>query len=290
MAWTQSGSEHIRERPIKCRRRNWQKVHTDDIVEVLMESLKDLKSESLESVLTQWDSAWESVKQKLAPLRISKKSTAIKRRQWMSKALSGKLKEPELFQEKVHNVVEPLLNTERWETKQRRVPQFYIEDAVLNARITQFADDVNLVTKGESAEEAVSNMNEALEQFERTERSAPALEKLGWPKWDDMQEKRRVDFVTKIFKTGEPEVLKDRFPSALKGDMVTRAMTRGELWEPPAAPGIGEKPFGVWAPRVYNAGLRMSGAGALVPRPILRRAAPARRRRGSTPKSPKSSE
>ena len=35
-----------------------------------------------------------------------------------------------------------------------------------------------------------------------------------------------------------------------------RPNARGEIWEPPAAPGIGERTFGVWAPRVLNAGLR----------------------------------
>ena len=91
----------------------------------------------------------------------------------------------------------------------------------------------------------------------RTERSAPARDRLGWPAWEDSRRGKQSDFVKKVFRIGEPKVLKERFPGPLQGDMVTRAIKRGELWEPPAAPGIYEKSFGVWAPRVYNDSLRV---------------------------------
>ena len=91
----------------------------------------------------------------------------------------------------------------------------------------------------------------------RTERSAPARDRLGWPAWEDSRRERQSGFVERVFRTGEPKVLKERFPGPLQGDMVTRAIKRGELWEPPAAPGIYEKSFGVWAPRVYNDSLRV---------------------------------
>ena len=64
-----------------------------------------------------------------------------------------------------------------------------------------------------------------------------------------------VPTVEKIFKNGEPKVLNDRFPSPIRGDVVTRAIKRGELCEPPGY-GLDEKSFGVWAPRVYNESLR----------------------------------
>ena len=90
----------------------------------------------------------------------------------------------------------------------------------------------------------------------RKERSAPALAKLGWPAWAESRNTKQSEFVGKVFQTSEPKVLKKRFPGPLQGDMTTRAIKRGELYEPPAGPGISEKSFSVWAPRIYNEMLR----------------------------------
>ena len=65
-----------------------------------------------------------------------------------------------------------------------------------------------------------------------------------------------MQFVERICETSEPKVLKERIPEPLQGAMTTRAIKRGELWEPPAGSGIRTKAFGVWAPRVYNMSLR----------------------------------
>lgn len=90
----------------------------------------------------------------------------------------------------------------------------------------------------------------------RMERSAPALAEVGWPTWSDSRETKQKQFVENIFETSEPKVLKQRFPNPLQGDMTTRAIERGELWEPPALPGISTKSFSVWAPRLHNEPLR----------------------------------
>ena len=90
----------------------------------------------------------------------------------------------------------------------------------------------------------------------RMGRSAPALAKLGWPTWAESRHTKQSEFVGKIFQTSEPKVLKKRFPGPLQGGMTTRAIKRGELDEPPAGPGISEKSFSVWAPRIHNEMLR----------------------------------
>ena len=91
------------------------------------------------------------------------------------------------------------------------------------------------------------------------ERTAPALEKLGWPALPEIHRRKQAEFVMSIFKRRQPEVLQERLPGPLQGSMETRAIARGELWEPPATPGIGEKTFGVWAPRIINEELRRQG-------------------------------
>ena len=98
--------------------------------------------------------------------------------------------------------------------------------------------------------------NRAARMICKMERTGPALEKLGWPTWVESRRNKRMQFVEKIFRTGQPKVLKERFSEPLSGAMATRAIRRGELWEPPSGPGINQKSFGIWAPRVYNEYLR----------------------------------
>ena len=86
----------------------------------------------------------------------------------------------------------------------------------------------------------------------KSERSAPALEKLKWDQWEERKDKRQKTFVTKIYERKEPEILYKRIPGKLQGSMQTRAMARGELEEPGAKLEIGEQAFGIWAPRLLN--------------------------------------
>ena len=98
--------------------------------------------------------------------------------------------------------------------------------------------------------------NRAARMICRMERTGPALDKLGWPTWLEGWRRKQMQFVEKIFRTGQPKVLKERFSDPLDGAMATRAIRRGELWEPPSGSGINQKSFSVWAPQVYNEYLR----------------------------------
>ena len=94
--------------------------------------------------------------------------------------------------------------------------------------------------------------NRMLRMAAREKRSAPARKKLERPEWDDREEAIREKFVAKVYYGGEPEVLRELFPEKLKGNMQTRAMSRGELEEPQNWSSIGGKAFRVWAPQVIN--------------------------------------
>ena len=98
--------------------------------------------------------------------------------------------------------------------------------------------------------------NRAARMICRMERTGPALEKLGWPTWLESRRNKRMQFVEKSPRTGQPKVLKERFSDPMGAAMATRAIRRVELWEPPSGSGINQKSFSIWASRVYNEYLR----------------------------------
>ena len=86
----------------------------------------------------------------------------------------------------------------------------------------------------------------------RKDRSAAALKEAGWMTWDEKRGKITTDFVTKIRNSGEPAVLSKLIPGELTGQMETRAIRRGEVYEPAIHTEIGRKAFAIWAEEAVN--------------------------------------
>jgi len=63
----------------------------------------------------------------------------------------------------------------------------------------------------------------------------------------------RAAFAAKIRHEGEPKVLCELIPKELTGETVTRAISRGDLYEPGTRTAIAQNPFEIWAPQVINA-------------------------------------
>eukprot|EP00660_Eupelagonema_oceanica_P019637 gene19637-biopygen19147 len=93
----------------------------------------------------------------------------------------------------------------------------------------------------------------------RTERSEPALRKLGWCTWERRRAACRAAFAAKVWYEGEPAALRELLPEPpqLPTDgMHTRAALRGELQEPMCNIALGRKAFCNWGPTVLNQVLR----------------------------------
>eukprot|EP00660_Eupelagonema_oceanica_P019370 gene19370-biopygen8999 len=93
----------------------------------------------------------------------------------------------------------------------------------------------------------------------RTERSEPALRKLGWSTWERRRAACRAAFVAKVWHEGEPAALRELLPEPpqLPTDgMHTRAALRGEVQEPMCNIALGRKAFSNWGPTELNQVLR----------------------------------
>eukprot|EP00666_Eupelagonemidae_sp_cell4sb_P017955 gene17955-biopygen31392 len=90
----------------------------------------------------------------------------------------------------------------------------------------------------------------------RTERTAEALEALGWPTYEEQQLAAQAKLATKVATQGEPRCLYEvlhRAPSPPEGEVAT-ARRRAQVWTCPVAEHrLGVQAFSYWAPRHLQA-------------------------------------
>ena len=91
---TTAAGRHVQ----KIKRRKWKSAPDKEMVGIIKERIGAVNkgnignSAKMETLVEAWDEAWKEIKKRYAPIVEVKIKAGIKRRQWMTKELSGKVK------------------------------------------------------------------------------------------------------------------------------------------------------------------------------------------------------
>ena len=83
-------------------------------------------------------------------------------------------------------------------------------------------------------------------------RSAPALEKLRWPPWDQRRKAMQEMFAMRVWEDARPASLRELLPSTTAPLLSTRIREKGEVWGRQPHREIGKKCFSVWGPQTIS--------------------------------------